>query len=147
MQQGYLVDAKVFEAGLSKCSVRVRIAGDRAWLNIKSARLGIERSEFEYVVPLDEARELMDQLCSGRIEKTRHLVDVDGCTFEIDEFHGDNQGLIVAELELNSTDAHVPRPRWLGHEVSQLARYYNVNLVAHPYIHWSARERDGKEDT
>ena len=143
MEQGYLVDAAAFEAGFARWSVRVRIAGDSAWLNVKSARRGIERSEFEYPLPLDDARTMLRELCNGRVEKVRHYVKVDGHTFEIDEFLEDNRGLLVAELELSAVDAAYPRPSWLGREVSEQPRYYNVNLIAHPYVQWTDRERAG----
>lgn len=140
MAQGYLVGARALREGAARASVRVRRAGDRAWLNIKSATLGIERVEFEYAVPLSDAQGMLD-LCDGTLEKVRHHVEVDGALFEIDEFLGDNTGLLVAEVELPATDAPFPRPAWLGREVSALPRYYNVNLIAHPFAHWSEAER------
>jgi adenylate cyclase len=141
LAQGYLVGAGALRAGQARASVRARIAGDRAWLNIKSARLGIERAEFEYPIPLADAEAMLAGLCDGVLEKFRHLVTVDGVTFEIDEFLGDNAGLVVAEVELDAPDAPFPRPAWLGREVSALARYYNVNLIEHPYARWSPAER------
>jgi adenylate cyclase len=145
MRQGYLVDAAAFESGLARCSVRVRMADDQAWLNIKSAHLGIERAEFEYPLPVDDAREMLETLCNGVVEKIRHMAEVDGHVFEIDEFLGDNQGLMVAELELPANDAAFPHPPWLGREVSHLSRYYNVQLIAHPYAQWSPRQRAGED--
>jgi adenylate cyclase len=139
--QGYLVGAQALRAGLARASVRARIAGERAWLNIKSAELGIQRAEFEYPIPPADAEALLARLCDGVLEKFRHLVTVDGVTFEIDEFLGDNAGLVVAEVELDAPDAPFPRPAWLGREVSALARYYNVNLIEHPYARWTAAER------
>ncbi|NKJ20676.1 CYTH domain-containing protein [Dyella sp. SG609] len=139
--QGYLVGAEALRAGLARASVRARIAGERAWLNIKSAELGIQRAEFEYPIPVADAEALLARLCGGVLEKFRHLVTVDGVTFEIDEFLGDNAGLVVAEVELDAPDAPFPRPAWLGREVSALARYYNVNLIEHPYARWTAAER------
>jgi len=147
MAQGYLVNAAAIAAGQAKCSVRVRIAGDTAWLNIKSATLGIERHEFEYAIPLADAEHLLYELSDGVLEKIRHHVMLDGAHFEIDEFLGDNAGLFVAEVELASVDAAYPRPDWLGIEVSEQTRYYNVNLIGRPYATWSAAEREGKEDT
>jgi adenylate cyclase len=146
--QGYLVGAQALREGHVRASVRVRRAGERAWLNIKSATLGIERAEFEYAVPLDDAEAMLATLCDGALEKIRHHVEVDGTLFEIDEFLGDNAGLVVAEVELPAIDASFPRPAWLGREVSALARYYNVNLIAHPFVRWSDAERaaaDGAE--
>jgi len=145
--QGYLVGARALHEGHARASVRVRRAGEQAWLNIKSATLGIERAEFEYPVPLEDAQAML-ALCDGVLEKLRHHVEVDGTLFEIDEFLGDNAGLVVAEVELPAVDAAFPRPFWLGREVSALARYYNVNLIAHPFARWSDAERaadDGAE--
>jgi len=140
--QGYLVSAQALRDGTARASVRVRRSGERAWLNIKSAQLGIERAEFEYPMPLADAEDLLATLCDGVLEKIRHHVRVAGALFEIDEFFGDNAGLVVAEIELTAPDAAFPRPRWLGPEVSHLARYYNVNLIAHPYARWTRDERD-----
>jgi len=143
--QGYLVGAQALRDGTARASVRARLAGTQAWLNIKAARLGIERAEFEYPIPVDDARDLLATLCDGMLEKTRHHVRVDGVLFEVDEFAGDNRGLIVAEVELPAVDAPFPRPPWLGREVSTLARYYNVNLIAHPYRQWSPAERAAED--
>ncbi len=119
-------------------SVRVRIAGDSAWLNIKSATVGVRRLEYEYAVPLDDAEEILDNLCKPPvIRKTRHLVPVGEYTFEIDEFGAENAGLVVAEVELQSEDAEHPRPAWLGREVSGDARYLNSNLAKAPFTTWS----------
>jgi adenylate cyclase len=139
--QGYLIGARALHEGLAHASVRVRRTGDRAWLNIKSATLGIERAEFEYAMPLGDAEAMLASLCDGVLEKMRHHVEVEGTLFEIDEFLGDNAGLVVAEVELPAVDAAFPRPPWLGREVSALARYYNVNLVEHPFARWADDER------
>jgi len=144
MEQGYLVDAAAFEAGLASCSVRVRIAGEDARLNVKSARRGITRDEYEYPLPPGDARAMLETLCRGRVVKTRHYVEVAGWMFEIDEFHGDNEGLVLAEIELPAADAVHPRPSWLGREVSELPRYYNVHLIARPFAQWTAAERAGE---
>jgi adenylate cyclase len=143
--QGYLVGAQALRDGAARASVRARVAGEQAWLNIKSATPGIERAEFEYAIPLSDARTLLATLCDGVMEKVRHHVRVDGVLFEIDEFLGDNQGLIVAEVELPAVDAPFPRPSWLGREVSALVRYYNVQLIAHPYQQWSLAERAAED--
>ena len=135
MSQGYLASSR-------RSSVRVRIAGRQAWLNIKAGGLVASRQEFEYSIPLDEARELLELAEGPLIEKTRHLVEHGGMTWEIDEFHGDNAGLVVAELELDSEDQPFARPEWLGVEVTQLRRYYNVCLVQHPYRSWTDAERN-----
>jgi len=129
-RQGYL-------ANNGHASVRVRVAGEQANINIKSATLGIERMEYEYPIPLDEAEEMLDQLCSGPlIDKVRHFVEIGDHIWEIDVFSGDNQGLEVAEIELGSSDELFERPDWLGDEVSADPRYYNVCLVDHPYKDW-----------
>ncbi|PWK93048.1 CYTH domain-containing protein [Fulvimonas soli] len=141
MAQGYLVGAAALRAGLARASVRVRVVGERAWLNVKSAQLGVERAEYELPLPPADARTMLDTLCDGVLEKVRHHVRVDGALFEIDEFLGDNAGLVVAEIELPAAAAPFPRPPWLGREVSALARYYNVNLIGHPYARWSEAER------
>ena len=143
MLQGYLIDASIVTTGAVRCSVRVRIAGDKAWLNIKSAQLGVARQEFEYPIPRDDAAGMLRDFCDGVVEKYRHYVPVDGDTFEVDEFLGLNTGLVVAELELASPQQAVPRPDWLGREVTELARYYNLNLLQHPYARWSAHEKTG----
>jgi len=129
-QQAYLVGSKT-------ASVRVRIEGDRAFLNIKSATLGITRQEFEYPIPMDEARAMLKNLCEQPvIDKTRYHLQHEGHTWEIDEFKGDNAGLLVAEIELAHEDEAFVRPDWLGEEVSADPRYYNVCLVKNPYKHW-----------
>ncbi|MEI7038204.1 CYTH domain-containing protein [Fulvimonas yonginensis] len=143
--QGYLVGAQALQQGHARASVRVRRAGDRAWLNIKSATLGIERAEFEYPLPLADAEAMLASLCGGTVEKVRHYVQVDDTLFEIDEFLGVNAGLLVAEVELPAVDAPFPRPAWLGREVSALPRYYNVNLIERPYARWSEAERAGTD--
>jgi adenylate cyclase len=144
--QGYLVAGAAIEAGHAKCSVRVRLSAGKGWLNIKSATLGVQRHEFEYPIPLDDAEHLLHELSNGVLEKIRHHVMLDGAHFEIDEFLGDNAGLFVAEVELPSADAPYPRPDWLGAEVTELSRYYNVKLVDRPFVRWSAGEKEGKGD-
>ncbi len=135
-RQGYLNSSK-------RASVRVRIADNQATLNIKGMTIGVQRPEYEYDLPLQDASELLDQLCERPlIEKTRHFVEFGGKTWEIDEFHGDNAGLIVAEVELDSADETISMPMWAGKDVSHLPRYYNVSLTQHPFKHWSAEERD-----
>lgn len=130
MLQGYL-------ASTGHSSVRVRLEGDAARLNIKSAGLDIERLEFEYEIPAADAREIIDRLCEGRtVSKTRHFVELESHTFEIDEFRGENQGLVVAEVELGSRDEAFERPSWLGDEVSADPRYLNSNLATEPFTRW-----------
>ncbi len=129
-RQGYLIGSK-------EASVRVRIEGERANLNIKSATLGIERMEYEYPVPVSDALELLDSLCSKpQIEKTRYIVKVGIHHWEVDLFHGENEGLIVAEVELAHPDESFEMPSWVGKEVSEDARYYNTCLVKHPFKLW-----------
>lgn len=126
-----------FYLGGSAVSVRVRIEGDRAALNLKSRTLGVVRSEFEYAIPVADAQDLLALADGPVLAKTRHYVVHGGQTWEIDEFEGDNAGLVVAELELESVDAAFERPAWLGAEVSADPRYYNLNLVREPYSRWS----------
>lgn len=129
-QQGYL-------PGLETASVRVRRAGDQAWLNIKSKTLDISRLEFEYPIPVQDAEVLLEQLCDRPfIDKVRHIVEVGRHTWEIDVFAGENAGLVVAEVELGGVDDDFERPAWLGDEVSDDPRYYNVSLIKHPYTRW-----------
>ncbi len=135
MSQGYV-------AGNERASVRVRIAGEHAALNIKSGGIAASRQEYEYAIPLDDARELLALSTGPLIDKTRHFVPHGGFEWEVDEFHGDNAGLVVAELELDFLGQDFPRPDWIGIEVTHLARYYNVNLVRHPYSAWSEQERN-----
>jgi len=119
-------------------STRIRIQNDKANINIKSATLGVSRTEFEYSIPIDDAQLMIDDLCvKPVIEKTRCIVQHMNHTWEIDVFSGDNQGLIVAEIELSSPDEAFEKPSWLGKEVSNDARYYNVCLVKNPYKTWN----------
>ena len=118
-------------------STRIRIQNDKANINIKSATLGITRTEFEYSIPVDDARLMLEDLCiKPVIEKTRFTVEHMGHTWEIDVFSGDNEGLIVAEIELSSPDEAFEKPSWIGEEVSNDARYYNACLVNNPYKNW-----------
>ena len=129
-KQGYLM-------GSDKASVRVRIEGDQANINIKSATLSITRQEFEYPIPLEDAQTLLTNLCvKPQIEKTRYHVHHAEHMWEIDVFKGDNVGLIVAEIELGDEQETFVRPDWLGEEVSGDPRYYNVCLVKHPFCDW-----------
>lgn len=119
------------------CSIRVRIGGGKADINIKSATLGITRSEYDYPIPVQDAREMLDALCiKPLIEKTRYHVHHQDRLWEIDVFAGDNAGLVVAEVELESADAAITLPDWIGEDVSHDPRYYNVCLVEHPYKNW-----------
>ena len=128
--QGYLIGSK-------SASVRVRIEGEKAFLNIKSATLGVSRQEYEYPIPVEEARELLNTLCEQPlVQKTRYLVIYGDLEWEIDVFEGKNEGLIVAEVELEKEDQQISLPAWSGQEVSAEPRYYNVNLGKHPFSEW-----------
>ena len=133
-RQGYLVDIGPDKI---RASVRVRVEGDKANINIKSATLDMTRTEYEYPIPLKEAEEMLDKLCIWPlIEKTRYKLDHGNHTWEIDVFKGDNDGLVVAELELKSAEEAYEKPDWLDEEVTNDARYYNVCLVNQPYKEW-----------
>ncbi len=129
-RQGYLSTVK-------ERTVRVRVAGDQGSITIKGITIGATRTEFEYPIPLADANAMLDELCEQPIiEKTRHVVEFDGTIWEIDEFAGVNEGLIVAEVELDSADQEFTLPRWIGDEVTDDPRYFNANLIAHPYSEW-----------
>ena len=128
--QGYLT-------GNERSSVRVRIVGDKANLNIKSATLGVFRQEYEYEIPLADGEKILEDLCEKPvIDKIRHYINHDNKVWEVDEFSGDNEGLIVAEVELQSEDEEFSLPEWVDKNVSDDPRYYNVSLVKHPYKNW-----------
>jgi len=137
MHQGYLCNN-------SQSSVRIRIEDKQANINIKSMTIGISRAEYEYSIPLEEASELLDTLCKQpQIKKQRHLVNHAGKLWEIDVFEGDNEGLVVAEVELESEDEIIKLPEWIGKEVSQYERYYNMRLTQYPYSKWADGEKLG----
>ena len=122
-------------------TVRVRTKGERAYLTIKGGTTGITRLEFEYEIPLEEANEILDELCQKPlIEKMRYEVYVGGFKWEIDEFMGENAGLVVAEIELEDENQEFTKPDWLGEEVSDDFRYQNANLVRHPYSQWNEKQ-------
>jgi len=128
--QGYL-------AGNERSSVRIRIVGDKANLNIKSATLGVFRQEYEYDIPLADGEKILEDLCEKPvIDKVRHYVEYSGKTWEIDEFSGENKGLIVAEIELDAENEAFAIPDWADQDVSGDPRYYNVSLVKHPFKNW-----------
>ena len=117
-------------------TVRVRLEGEKATLTIKGPNRGAARSEYEYPIPTDEAVELL-KLCDGPLlEKNRYIVVCDNLTWEVDEFLGDNEGLVVAEVELKSEDQFFNRPEWVGQEVTADPRYFNSNLCSYPYREW-----------
>lgn len=145
LRQGYLLGAgAAMDAGApgqGRATVRVRVAGNEAWLNVKQAAPGVSRAEYEYPLPLADAEAMLATLCGNLIEKTRHQVRIETTLYEVDEFAGDNRGLVVAEVELPTADATFARPPWLGAEVSALRRYYNAALAVRPYSRWSLQER------
>lgn len=121
-------------------AVRVRIADGVADLNVKKATLDIRRLEYEVPLDLADAEEMLSSLCVGTIiEKTRHLVRVEGTLWEVDEFHGVNDGLVVAEVELGAEDETFASPPWLGEEVSGDPRYLNTTLTMRPFSQWKER--------
>lgn len=118
--------------------VRVRIEGPSAALTIKGPNRGISRAEFEYAIPVEDAAELLASLCEQPlIDKDRHKETFGGRVWEIDVFHGVNEGLVVAEIELPAEDTAIELPPWAGAEVSGDPRYFNSNLLAHPYSSWT----------
>ena len=128
-RQGYLNSAK-------ERVVRVRTINDKGYLTIKGLTVGATRLEFEYEIPRRDAEQLLDICEKPLIEKTRFTVVQEGFVWEIDEFFGENQGLIVAEVELESEDQEFPRPAWVGEEVTGDPRYFNSNLIKNPYKIW-----------
>jgi adenylate cyclase len=140
MRQGYLSSG-------SRCSIRARIADERAWLNLKAKRSGMTRLEYEYSIPVQDANEILAELCDGPlVEKYRHEVIVGRHVWEIDEFLGDNAGLIVAEIELSSEAELFERPQWVGEEVTEDARYYNFNLAKRPFSRWAVDDPSVRAD-
>jgi len=129
-RQGYLNSAK-------ERNVRVRTMEDKAYLTIKGIAIGASRMEFEYEIPLQDADELLEICEKPLIEKTRYKVQEGGFVWEVDEFFRENQGLIVAEVELESEDQEFPKPDWVREEVTEDPRYFNSNLIKNPYANWS----------
>jgi adenylate cyclase len=127
--QGYLNRAK-------ERTVRVRIAGGKAFLTIKGVSRGASRSEFEYGIPVPDAEELLELTDGPIIEKNRYVIVHDEATWEVDEFLGDNAGLVLAEIELTSEAQTFTRPPWLGREVTHDSRYFNSSLASYPYREW-----------
>lgn len=117
-------------------TVRVRTWNDKGYLTIKGKTIGISRFEWEKEIEMDDVLELMKLCGSSLIDKTRYLVDFGGHTFEVDEFHGLNEGLVVAEIELSSEDEDFDKPDWLGDEVTGDSRFYNSMLMRNPYSQW-----------
>lgn len=118
--------------------VRIRVAGEKAFITLKGENNGLTRTEFEYPIPLIDAKAMIEQLCQGPIiDKTRYLIAVAGHTWELDIFHGDNLGLIIAEIELASENEAFERPDWVTQEVSAQIKYYNSSLIDSPYSSWA----------
>jgi CYTH domain-containing protein len=118
-------------------TVRVRTVGDKGFLTVKGISVGAARMEFEYEIPLKEADVMLNELCEKPlIEKKRYKISQDGFVWEIDAFLGENEGLVVAEVELESEDQAFAKPDWVGAEVTGDPKYFNVNLIRHPYNKW-----------
>lgn len=130
IEQGYVAKSE-------QLTLRIRTRDEQGYLTIKGRtnEKGMSRSEWEYEIPVEEARELL-KFSRGTISKTRYLVPVGDHTFEVDEFYGENEGLVVAEVELQDENEEYPRPDWLGEEVTGDRRYYNSQLLKHPYTQW-----------
>ena len=130
IQQGYLPMA-------NKSVVRVRVLGESAYLTLKGETKGFSRSEFEYPIPLADAQAMITELCEGPIvDKTRYNILHEEHTWEVDIFHGDNEGLIVAEIELEDEEEKFIPPEWVTKEVTGEPKYYNSNLLTHPFSQW-----------
>jgi adenylate cyclase len=128
--QGYIAE----QDGVT---VRVRMAGDVGRLTVKGPSTGASRAEFEYTIPADDVAEMLATLCpGGRIDKTRYRVPVGAHVWEVDVFHGDNEGLVLAEVELGAEDEAFELPPWAGEDVTEDGRYYNVYLARHPWKRW-----------
>jgi CYTH domain-containing protein len=129
-RQGYLSTTK-------ERTVRVRTIGEQGFLTIKGITIGATRAEYEYEIPVADAHEMLDELClRPLIEKRRFRIPHGGLMWELDEFFGENHGLILAEVELESEGQEIELPRWIGREVTGDPRYFNANLVEHPYSTW-----------
>ena len=132
ISQGYLNRDK-------ERTVRIRLAGEKAFLTIKGLTVGASRVEFEYEIPATHAKQLLKLCDSPILQKIRHTAVLNGLIWEVDEFLGENEGLVVAEVELEREDQPLERPGWLGEEVTGDPRYFNSNLTANPYRKWRAR--------
>jgi adenylate cyclase len=130
VMQGYLQTDK-------DCTIRVRVVDDKGVITIKGKNMGATRLEYEYVIPVIDALELLENLCiKPLIDKTRYIAEFRGFTWEIDEFHRENEGLVIAEIELKSENQKFEIPSWIGEEVTGDERYYNSYLSRHPYQQW-----------
>ena len=128
-RQGYLLNEE-------NRTIRVRMAGDQGYITLKGASSGISRKEFEYKIPVDDAEELLDGFAKSEIEKIRYKIEFAGKLWEVDEFLGDNEGLLMAEIELKNEDEEFERPDWITVEVSHDSGYYNSYLSVHPFKQW-----------
>lgn len=117
-------------------TIRVRLTPTQGFLTIKGKNIGATRPEYEYEIPMQEAKELLDQFAISELSKTRYLIPFENKTWEVDEFLGDNLGLIVAEIELKSEDEDFNIPKWIAEEVTNDNKYYNSNLTIHPFTNW-----------
>ncbi|WP_428329263.1 CYTH domain-containing protein [Mucilaginibacter sp.] len=129
-RQGYLLDE-------DNRTIRIRVTDKEGFITIKGATKGISRLEFEYSIPTDEGNALLDNFALSELDKTRYCLDFEGKLWEVDEFAGENSGLIMAEIELESEDEEFTLPHWITHEVSDDARYYNSNLSRNPFNGWA----------
>jgi adenylate cyclase len=130
IKQGYITTNK-------NAVIRVRIKNDKGYLTIKSSNIGASRLEFEYEIPLVEANEMLDKLCQKQIiDKDRYIIDLHNHIWEIDIFHGDNEGLVIAEVELKDENEYIKLPLWIKEEVTGDIKYYNSNLMTYPYNQW-----------
>lgn len=121
-------------------TVRVRIADNKGFLTIKDRAIGLTRSEFEYEIPYEDAQQILQDICEKPIiEKTRYKYDYMGYIWEIDEFHGENEGLVIAEIELNNENESFSLPEWVGEEVTHDCRYFNSYLIKNPFQNWSKK--------
>ena len=140
---GWKVEAKgtVYRQGdlstVKERTVRVRTINDNGYLTVKGITVGATRVESEYEIPAKDAGNMLDDLCERPIiEKTRYVIEYEGLNWEVDEFAGENQGLIVAEVELTDEDQKIALPDWIGEEVTGDPRYFNSNLIKHPFSEW-----------
>jgi len=133
IKQGYIVSDK-------NKVIRVRKKNNQYFITIKGNKIGLSRFEFEYSIPKEDGEKLLDEFCeNGFIKKTRHYVTFEKHTWEIDEFHEKNEGLIVAEIELKSEDENFKIPDWILKEVTNEQRYYNMNLIINPFNIWTKK--------
>jgi adenylate cyclase len=130
--QGYI-------AKTENVTVRVRIIGDQGFVTLKGKTQHYSRPEFEYPIPVDDAKEMMQLWCSYVVEKNRYRIPIDNLVWEVDEFKGLNEGLVIAEVELEHPNQEVPMPSWVGAEVSHQSQYFNSSLAQNPYSEWRRR--------